>query len=178
MGREIRRVPPDWEHPRATRENARHPDNVGKYRPLYDCDYKAAAEMWMASFDLFRVGQHANQRFFAESEYYWEDDPPPDWVYYRDRRWTKEEATAIQMYETVSEGTPVSPVFETKEELVDYLVKHGDYGDQHGVDIGWQDSACWSRPAAERFVREEWAPSMIVNSSPDGVDIQTPRQME
>lgn len=36
----------------------------------------------------------------------------------------KEERTHYMMFEDTSEGTPISPAFATKEELVNYLVKH------------------------------------------------------
>ena len=60
------------------------------------------------------------------------------------------------MYETVSEGTPVSPVFETKAELVEYLVRHGDYWDQSRGDGGWD------RKSAEGFVDKEWVMSGMI----------------
>lgn len=40
--------------------------------------------------------------------------------------WKPEDATWLQVWETVSEGTPVTPPFATRQELVDYLVQHGD----------------------------------------------------
>ncbi|MCU1590054.1 MAG: hypothetical protein JWP11_1310 [Frankiales bacterium] len=46
------------------------------------------------------------------------------------------------LYETVSEGTPVTPVFATSAELVEHLVQHG---------IDW-DQDPWRREAAERMV--------------------------
>jgi hypothetical protein len=93
MGREVRRVPSGWEHPK---------DASGTYTPL-DC--------------------------------------PP---------WTAEDATHFQLYETVTEGTPLSPVFATTAELVEHLVTHGD---------GWDRPV--SRAAAEAFVRTGWVPSMV-----------------
>lgn len=47
-----------------------------------------------------------------------------------------------QLWETVSEGSPISPVFASKEELVDYMVK-GD---------GWSHE--WTRSQAEAMVEE------------------------
>jgi hypothetical protein len=71
-----------------------------------------------------------------------------------------------QVYETVSEGTPVTPPFATKEELIEYLVEHGDFWDQRNrhdyrcyVDPGCYPP--WSRKAATTFVMEDgWCPSM------------------
>lgn len=72
----------------------------------------------------------------------WEPIPPPtgDW-------W--------QVWETVSEGSPVTPAFATRDELIDYLVINGDHWDQKRGDGGW------SRKNAESFVAAEWAPSLI-----------------
>lgn len=53
---------------------------------------------------------------------------PPEREYYRS--WKDEDATWFQVWETVSEGTPVTPPFATKEELIDYLVANGDFWDQ------------------------------------------------
>ena len=97
----------------------------------------------------------------GERKFYWECDGPPDREYYRPK-WTDEERTAYQMYETVSEGTPVTPVFDTPEGLVDYLVAHGDFWGQQGGEGGWP------REAAESFVRSGWAPSMIAIRKEDG----------
>jgi len=36
MGRKIRRVPPDWEHPKHTSETAPKRDRIGDYVALYD----------------------------------------------------------------------------------------------------------------------------------------------
>ena len=71
------------------------------------------------------------------------------------------------MYETVSEGTPVTPPFATKEELVEYLIEHGDFWDQKRRKEGNTIMPCdpWTREQAETFVNDtEWAPSgMIIN---------------
>lgn len=50
-----------------------------------------------------------------------------------------------QIYETDSEGTPVSPVFASKDELAEWLVTEGGY----------------SRQAADMFARDGWAPSFM-----------------
>jgi hypothetical protein len=63
-----------------------------------------------------------------------------------------------QLWETVSEGSPISPVFATAEQLVDYLVELGDvWGQKRGEK--------WSRESAEAFVRAGWAPSLMVDAS-------------
>lgn len=60
-----------------------------------------------------------------------------------------------QVWETVSEGSPVTPAFKTDTALVDYLVANGDAWDQKRGKGGWP------RPAATRFVKAGWAPSMV-----------------
>ena len=168
MGREIRRVPPDWEHPRYTAENARRPNMIGQHIPLYDEDYETAAKKWIQEFRQWEDGVHPSQPS-KYAHYFWEYDSPPDPESYRVRRWTLEEATHVQVYETVSEGTPVTPHFETEKELIDWLVLHGDAWDQARHEGGW------NREAAERFVKRGSAPSLIVENLPTGVTIKRPR---
>lgn len=62
-----------------------------------------------------------------------------------------------QVWETVSEGSPISPVFATPEGLIDYLV---DGGDEWSRKQG--EGGC-SREAAENFVKGSgWVPSMTI----------------
>ena len=48
--------------------------------------------------------------------------------------------------------------FATKAELVEYLVKNGDFWDQRRGHGGWE------RKNAEQFVEREFAISMMVNT--------------
>lgn len=140
MGREIRRVPADWEHPR---------DERGHYQPLYDNDYHTAAREWIAGLMAWENGTHPDHQD-TSAEYYWEwYGPPPDEDYYRQRAWTPEEATHYQVYETVTEGTPVSPVLETPGQIVQWLMDRGH-----------------AREAAEAFVRAGRAVSFMMTVSP------------
>lgn len=72
----------------------------------------------------------------------WESEPPPS-------------GEGWQLWETVSEGSPVSPVFATAEELAQHLADGG------GRPLG----APPTYEQALAFVNDGWAPSMI--SSPD-----------
>jgi len=165
MGREIRRVPPNWEHPKYTAED--HSHRIGQYRPMFDDHFDATFVKWLADFDRIRSGDFTD----IERECYprgladWlvDEGAPPDPNYYRPYK--DEEATWFQVYETVSEGTPVTPPFATKEELIDYLAANGDFWDQSRGDPPWK------RKAAESFVKLEWAPSMMAVSSEAGVKI-------
>ena len=74
------------------------------------------------------------------------------------RPYTTEEATWFQLWETVSEGTPVSPPFATKEELAEHLAKHGDDWDKSRGHGGW------GIERARAFVDSGWAPSLMVSN--------------
>jgi len=58
------------------------------------------------------------------------------------------EHTAFQIYENVSEGTPVSPVFETEDEMKAWLIEKG-----------------YTEKAVEKFVELGFAVSMTFTSS-------------
>ena len=148
MGREVRRVPPTWQHP---------VDNKGRYIPLMGGSYSERADKWLAECVLWQAGKHPDQQDddTAKYRYYWDwDGGPPEQKDYRPE-WSAEEATAYQVYETVSEGTPISPVFVTKEALITWLVTDGD-----GMDDGGGRRRL-NREAAERFVKSAWAPSFV-----------------
>lgn len=139
MGREIRRVSKGWEHPR---------DEHGHYKPLYDDDYEAQAQEWLKNCAEWEAGTHPDLVEDPELKqriaHFWEwDGSPPDPEYYRPA-WKPEEMTHYQMYENVSEGTPVSPVFETLEELKQWLIREG-----------------YSEKAASAFCESGYAPSLV-----------------
>jgi hypothetical protein len=58
------------------------------------------------------------------------------------------ERTAYQIFENVSEGTPVSPVFETKDALVGWLAQQG-----------------FSAERIETFLEWGFAPSFVVSAT-------------
>jgi hypothetical protein len=174
MGREIRRVPPDWEHPK--RERCEHHPKCDPVcdQPLYDEDYDEAAQEWMREFAEWEADKDGVRTEASTStyftRYFWDwHGSPPDKDYYRSRKWTTAEATNYQIYETVSEGTPVTPHFATKEELIDYLVEHGDLWDQQ------RGAGGWTRENAESFVSRGYAVSLTVNRTATSVTIKEPR---
>lgn len=66
--------------------------------------------------------------------------------WYDDERYEPPTGEGWQLWETVTEGSPISPVFATSDELIEHLVKSG-----------------YSREAATQFVRsDKWTPSMVV----------------
>lgn len=156
MGREIRRVPADWVHPIYESDSIQARARVGEFRPLFNRDYDSACVEWYEKAAAFKPIDDI--KFYHDY-----NGNPPDKKTYRDRAWTAEEATHYQMYETVSEGTPVSPVFATKEDLVQYLIKNGDYWDQKRAQEGTMiGQPGWNEQSARKFVQCEFAFTMIV----------------
>jgi hypothetical protein len=67
--------------------------------------------------------------------------------------WPAEQRTHYMMYEDTSEGTPISPAFETPEELARWLVdnKASAFSDMTA------DYEHWLRAA-----RGAWSPGMVI----------------
>jgi hypothetical protein len=172
MGREIRRVPANWEHPRI--ECTHSPwgggysdakANGGKcYQPMYDNDFQSEMDEWIKEYILWKEGGHPECKDIFDFCDDYNNPPRPE--YYHPKF---DNPVWYQVYETVSEGTPVTPPFETKQELVDYLIKYGDFSDQ------WHDRGGWERKAAEQFVDHEWAPSAWIFATKDKVIFHAPR---
>lgn len=170
MGREIRRVIPNWEHPKIEKINflTQEPEMV--FEPMYDKSVKDELAERELNKELYLNGEHAYQELYKTYEefldYYIGGELNEDCFR---PHWEPEEATWWQVYETVSEGTPVSPPFETREELVDYLVENGDFWDQRRreekANYPCDHISCdpWPRDAAEQFVfHSQWAPSFVM----------------
>lgn len=134
MSREVRRVPLDWDHPR-------RPD--GHYQPMRDKPLSVAVAEWQEE-----VATYPNLVAALEA-----GEASPDPEYYRPE-WPASAVLGFQIYEDVSEGTPLSPVFATAEELVEWLTH------PQAVGIGGEVIAMTSE-AARRFVADGWAPSMV-----------------
>mgnify|MGYP001168790658 CR=1 FL=1 len=184
MGREIRRVPPNWDHPISKDEYGRE-----RRQPMYDSTYAAARTEWLEELRKWEASEdHDRDKHRREdgSAYdYWEwNSGPPDRAYYRP--WSDDEATWFQLWETVSEGTPVSPPFETLDELAQYLAEHGDEWDQKrctdsescrlfGLTFG---KPGWGKERAEAFCKDGWAPSMMMDGKKIYGSKDIPLQME
>jgi len=167
MGKEIRRVPANWENPKKEYPNHRTGRMEEGYQPLYNHSYGERITEWIKEHQLWESGKHPDQLDGSGSKYryyaQWGGNAP-DVEYYRPD-WKAEEMTWFQVYETVSEGTPVTPPFETREELVEYLVANGDFWDQKRRREGTSSMECrpWPRKSAEAFVMGDgWCPSLIV----------------
>lgn len=125
MGREVRRVPADWDHPKNER---------GNYKPLLGRSYETTLadwlegrakwaegvrEDWSASDDGPKQWKTIEPEHAEQAWEEWDGDAPQfsDFM----PNWPEEERTHLQMYEDTSEGTPISPVMETPEELARWL---------------------------------------------------------
>ena len=121
MGREVRRVPKNWEHPKY---------EDGQYKPLLKECFRKANEDWeegklkwegegleYSYMDETWTPLTEEQKKYSYEEYHGERPDPK----YHMPEWAEEEKTHLQMYETTSEGTPISPVMETPEELARWL---------------------------------------------------------
>ena len=152
MGREIRMAPENWAHPQKM-----YGSGMG-YQPMFDRTFADAAKEWRDEYAKWEAGDRGSH--FVAADYpvdfqYWEwENRPPLREDYRP--WADDDATWFQVWETVSEGTPVTPPFATTEELVEHLVTVGDDWDVKRGNGGWL------RANAESFVRAGFAMSGVI----------------
>jgi len=161
MGREVRRVPAKWQHPKIERPNYLKGCMEKRYQPMYDQPFAPAMREWYESWQAWERGERPES---SDGYTYWEwSGHPPDPDYYRPD-WPDAERTHLMMYEDTSEGTPISPAFETPEELARWLTDNGAsaFGDSTGSYEGWL-----------RVAQGGWAPSAVsIDGGPlvSGVD--------
>jgi len=119
MGREVRMVPPWWHHP------VYFNDFNKKYNPLPLMDgFLEDMQNWKDERDelVRRIGAESNPNVLVDlrDSLKWHEDSEPDPRKYMPD-FPVELRTHYQMYETCSEGTPISPVFDTPEKLARWL---------------------------------------------------------
>ena len=163
MGREIRRVPPNWESPKSE-------DGQKGPQPMYDKCFEKVSKNWKEEFKQWEEGTHECVKNWPDTEF-WEYNSPPQRKYYRP--WKDEEATWYQVWETISEGTPVTPAFKTTDELCDYLANKGDYWDQlrEIEKCSFMSGGPWGRERAEAFIKEGHVATMIFVINDKGIKI-------
>lgn len=154
MGREVRRVPPDWKHPEG--------------QSLFD-GYNQRVERWDRERAKWDEGMVYNYGFMYHGEpnewkpksdaalkcagfEEWDGKRPRPEDYMPD--WPAEERTHYQMYETCSEGSPISPVMESPEALARWLA------DNEASAFGGMTA---SYEAWLRVCRGGFAPSMVMS---------------
>ena len=101
MGWKMRRVPANWEHPK---------DAQGSYIPMF--------EHFPYSAEDVEEGLHDG----------WLTNDPPNYGLDLMPRWPEHERAHFQLYETFSEGIPVSPVMETPEQITRWLEANDQLG--------------------------------------------------
>lgn len=82
--------------------------------------------------------------------------------------WTSEEppkGEGWQVWETVSEGAPITPVLPTAEALIDYLCTVGDDWTRKSIAEGRGTRQLPRRSDVEAFVRSGFAMSVVADSS-------------
>lgn len=132
MGREIRRVPKGWEHPKYSADHC-EPHQRDRYIPLRGGSFANADAEWNEGYAKWQEGLVENYGDGEKWRPRTKDDgprysesagnrPSPD-DYMPD--WPDAECTMLMMYEDTSEGTPISPAFGTPEELARWLADTG-----------------------------------------------------
>lgn len=122
MGRELRRVPANWEHPKK---------RDGSYQPMFNRYYGDELKDWLNQNEQWEKGVHPD---LIEDPQLKEEYPffamyhgdPPSIDYYQTKIYDDEDLTHIQLYETTSEGTPASPVFHKDDfdKLCEYAAEN------------------------------------------------------
>ena len=122
MGRELRKVPANWEHPKKSDD---------RYQPMHDTFYGDVIKEWIDDNEKWNNGTHKDllddPKLKEEYPFYaMYHGNPPDVEYYQTKKYLPEELTHIQLYETTSEGTPKSPVYRADQldELCEYASKN------------------------------------------------------
>lgn len=137
MGREVRRVPANWQHPKKAN---------GHYIPLFHGSFARTLREWQeghAQWEQgFRSDYHGGWKPKEDDELSisyeeWTGACPQQADYMPD--WADEERTHFQMYENTTEGTPISPVMQTAEALARWLAdnKASAFGEQTATYEAW-----------------------------------------
>jgi hypothetical protein len=153
MGREVRMVPPDWQHPK---------DERGRHVPLLDGSAADAIAAWdeeRAQWDrgFVRSWKKDGEEWLGRAEISctrfteWKGHRPDPEDYMPD--FAPGTATHFMMYETCSEGTPISPAFATPDELARWLADNAAsaFGSMTASYDQWL-ATC----------RNGWAPSAVI----------------
>lgn len=135
LSREIRRVPLDYECPT---------DHRGGKQARYDEFYVPAVKDWLERRERWVSGEgpDANEHPECTFEEWDGNGPDPDY-YYPGDSWPADAEMGIQMYETVSEGSPISAVYPDTDAGRAAMADELAVGD-HGITTG-MSSDDWMR---------------------------------
>jgi len=156
MGREVRMVPKNWEHPK---------DKSGNYIALFDSDFEECADNWDKEYSKWNRGiypVYANEESKKMGYEEFEGERPDKNDYMPS--FLDGTKNYYMMYETTTEGKPISPAFETPEELARWLYdnKASAFGDSTASYEGWL-----------RVAEGDYAPSAVYSDKlglQNGVD--------
>lgn len=131
MACEVRRVPVNWEHPKNEKDH---------YVPLLGASFKQCVTQWDEEAAQWEKGF---RRSFASDNWEpktadmtgsfadWDGERPEEKDYMPD--WSDAERTRWQMYESVTNGTPISPVMESPEALARWLADNNASAGPHAT---------------------------------------------
>lgn len=139
MGRQLRKVASNWQHPK--NEN-------GNYIPLLDGKFSERLAKWEEENEQWEKGfrddwnggwkpREADELNMTFAE--WDGEKPVKEDYMPE--WKEEELTHIQLYENTSEGTPISPVYLASEieKLCEYAAENcSTFADFKASKEEWQ----------------------------------------
>lgn len=163
MGRQIRMVPPGWEHPK---------DQNGRFIPLLNGPFSQRLANWKEAYAHFEAGEIEDWEPNAAIKKWkpktasalecasyaeWDGDCPKKEDYMPE--FEPGAATMLVMYEDTSEGTPISPAFATPEELAHWLAdnKASAFG---GMTANYEQ---WLATC-----KAGWAVGMVMEVGPSG----------
>lgn len=135
MGREIRMVPENYEHPK---------NNHGNYDPLFNgIDYKSDVDEFMEIANKDGVQEAIDYMGCPDKANYMSNTNP-------------DENTHLMMFEDTSEGTPLSPAFKEPEELARWLADNNasSFGSSTATYEQWLG-----------MIKAGWAPSAVMDSN-------------
>lgn len=163
MGREVRMVPADWQHPKYA-DNHYEEHRRGRYIPLHGSGFASADADWSEGWAKWQEGLRES---YAPGDKWVPIDPEYLGMRYTDYSgsrpspddympdWPAEQRTHLMMYEDTTEGTPISPARATPEELAQWLADNGasSFGSNTATYEQWLPTC-----------RGGWAPSMVMDA--------------
>jgi len=156
MGRQVRMVPPGWQHPK---------NSDGRYIPLLKGSFAQADADWNEGYAAWQRGEIENYgsgpKWKPKCESALACDSYTEWSGARPSpdgympAFPEGTATMLMMYEDTSEGTPISPAFETPEALARWLADNNAsaFGGMTATYEQWL-STC----------KSGWAPCMVIEA--------------
>jgi hypothetical protein len=118
MGIKVRMVPPDWVHPEDESLSEDFTQRHADWVETRDQFNNGMVRDWGSPLDKAWKPKDARNAGVSLEE--WAGSEPIASEYMPE--WPAEVATHFMMYETVTEGSPISPAFATPEELALWLV--------------------------------------------------------